>query len=376
MGKWQGTLEGLVVPDARFWQGKRVFVTGHTGFKGSWLSLWLQHLGANVTGYALPPDTRPAMFEIANVAEGMTSFIGDVRDYEALQSALNAAQPEIVLHLAAQPLVRLSYAEPRQTYATNVMGTVNLLDAIRTTPSVRAVVIVTSDKCYENRELGPHHSGYVETDAMGGYDPYSSSKGAAELVTNAYRQSFFHPDQYAKHGVAVASARAGNVIGGGDWCEDRLIPDFVRAMTEGEPLRVRNPHATRPWQHVLEPLSGYLLLAEKLVNDGATFASSWNFGPADNDAHAVDWIAAHLVQKWGRGAAWELDGLEQPHEAKYLKLDSSKARSQLHWQPRLALDDALNWLVGWYQAAGNDNKGAMRLLTLEQIRQYEARTTS
>ncbi len=358
-----------------FWRGKRVFLTGHTGFKGSWLSLWLQQMGATVTGYALAPNTTPAMFAVAQVGNGMTSIIGDVRDFAMLDATIKAAQPEIVLHLAAQPLVRLSYAEPRETYATNVMGTVNLLDAVRTTPSVRAVVVVTSDKCYENRELGSAHGGYVETDAMGGYDPYSSSKGAAELVTAAYRQSYFHPDRYAEHGVAVASARAGNVIGGGDWCEDRLIPDFIRAMTACDVLKIRNPHATRPWQHVLEPLAGYLQLAEHLVIDGAKFASAWNFGPADNDAHPVDWIAERLVGLWKNGAAWQLDGGNHPHEAKYLKLDSTKARTQLGWAPKLRLEDALGWWVAWYQAHGTGTTN-LRDFTLGQIREYDALTKS
>lgn len=365
--------------NANFWRGKRVFLTGHTGFKGSWLSLWLQSMGAEVTGYALAPNTSPAMFDVADVNSGMTSIIGDVRDFDALNAAINTAQPEIVLHLAAQPLVRLSYAEPRETYATNVMGSVNLLDAVRrhtrTTQSVRAVVIVTSDKCYENLELGSAHGGYMETDAMGGYDPYSSSKGAAELVTSAYRQSYFHPDRYAEHGVAIASARAGNVIGGGDWCEDRLIPDFIRAITAGEPLKIRNPHATRPWQHVLEPLAGYLQLAERLVTDGPRYASAWNFGPADNDAYPVDWIAERLVGLWKNGAAWQLDGGNHPHEANYLKLDSTKARTELGWVPKLHLEDALAWLVAWYQAHGNAGTD-LREFTLGQIRDYEGLTAS
>ena len=362
--------------DRVFWKGKKVFLTGHTGFKGSWLSLWLQEMGAVVTGYARQPNTTPSMFDTATVADRMTSIIGDVCDFDTLNAAINTAQPEIVLHLAAQPLVRLSYAEPRETYATNVMGTVNVLDAIRqnASASIRAAVIVTTDKCYENRELGHSHSGYVETDAMGGFDPYSSSKGAAELVTNAYRQSYFHSDRYAEHGVALASARAGNVIGGGDWCEDRLIPDFIRAMTAGEPLKIRNPHATRPWQHVLEPLAGYLQLAERLATDGPRFASAWNFGPADNDAHPVDWIAERLVALWGAGgkggAAWQLDGGDHPHEATSLKLDSTKARSELGWAPKLRLEVALEWLVAWYQAQ-LESDTVMKDFTLQQIRQYE-----
>ncbi len=368
-------MESLVVNQS-FWQGKQVFLTGHTGFKGGWLALWLQQMGATVTGYSLAPNTAPNLFDIAAVGDGMTSVINDIRDHTALAKAVIACQPEVIFHLAAQPLVRRSYAEPRETYETNVMGTVNLFDAIRATPSVRAVVIVTTDKCYENRELGHLHRGYVETDAMGGYDPYSSSKGAAELVTAAYSQSYFHPDRYAEHGVAVASARAGNVIGGGDWCEDRLIPDFIRAMTAGEPLKVRNPHATRPWQHVLEPLSGYLQLAERLVTDGPKFASAWNFGPADNDAHPVDWIAERLVGLWGADgkskAAWQLDGGNHPHEATYLKLDSTKARTELGWAPKLNLEGALESLVAWYQAQQASEVG-MREFTMAQISDYEKR---
>jgi CDP-glucose 4,6-dehydratase len=368
-------VESLVV-NPSFWRGKRVFLTGHTGFKGGWLALWLQQMGANVTGYALAPNTTPNLFNAASVGDGMTSIINDIRDHTTLANAITAHQPDVVFHLAAQPLVRRSYAEPRETYETNVIGTVNLLDAIRATPCVRAVVIVTSDKCYENRELGHGHTGYHETDPMGGYDPYSNSKGCAELVTSAYRQSYFHPRAYAEHRVAVASARAGNVIGGGDWCEDRLIPDFIRAISDNKPLMVRNPHATRPWQHVLEPLSGYIQLAERLVTSGPDVAAAWNFGPADNDAHPVDWIAERLVALWNAGgnggAAWQLDGGSHPHEATYLKLDSTKARTQLGWAPKLSLDDALSWLVAWYQAQ-QASKTGMREFTMTQISDYEKR---
>ena len=353
---------------SEFWRGKRVFVTGHTGFKGGWLSLWLQQMGAEVTGYSLAPNTNPSLFEVAQISDGMTSLIGDIRDHSALSKAIAECRPEVVFHLAAQPLVRLSYAEPRETYETNVMGTVNLLDALRHTGGVRAVVIVTSDKCYENRELGHAHTGYRESDPMGGYDPYSNSKGCVELVTSAFRQSYFHPDAYAQHGVAVASARAGNVIGGGDWCEDRLIPDFIRAMTTGKTLHVRNPHATRPWQHVLEPVSGYITLAEKLTADGARYASAWNFGPANDDAKPVAWIAERMVNLWGKGAAWQVDDGNHPHEATFLKLDSSKARIQLGWKPRLHLEATLAWLIDWYQAhvGGAD----MREFTRRQIGEY------
>jgi CDP-glucose 4,6-dehydratase len=365
-------LESLVVNQS-FWRGKRVFLTGHTGFKGSWLSIWLQELGADVTGYALSPNTTPAMFDIADVGSGMKSIIGDIRDFDKLSTAITDAKPEIVLHLAAQPLVRLSYVQPRETYETNVMGTVNLLETIRQTKSVKAVVVVTSDKCYENRELGSTHTGYRENDPMGGFDPYSNSKGCAELVTSAYRQSYFHADSYTKHGVALASARAGNVIGGGDWCQDRLIPDFVRAMSVGKPLIIRNPHATRPWQHVLEPLSGYLLLAEQLFVRGADYASAWNFGPADADAKPVEWIAERLVSLWGQNASWQLDGGEHPHEATYLKLNSQKAHQQLSWRPRLNLAEALDWLAKWYQQYNQTNEMTMRAFSAEQIRRYQSK---
>ncbi len=369
MGKREGAVESLEVT-ADFWQGKRVFLTGHTGFKGSWLTLWLQQMGATVTGYALAPNTNPSMFELAQVGDGITSHIADIRDVATLKAAMSACKPDIVFHLAAQPLVRLSYAEPRETYETNVMGTVNVLEAIRATQGIRAAVMVTSDKCYENRELGAEHTGYREFDQMGGYDPYSNSKGCAELVTSAYRNSYFHPDQYAKHGVGLASARAGNVIGGGDWCEDRLIPDFIRAITNRQPLRIRNPHATRPWQHVMEPLSGYLLLAEKLATEGTRFASAWNFGPADDDVHPVEWIAERLTLCWGDGATWQLDGSDHPHEANYLKLDSSKARNLLGWHPKLTLDESLTWLVQWYQHWHGTKKLALRELSLNQIAAY------
>lgn len=373
MGKQQRALESVDVnPD--FWRGKRVFITGHTGFKGSWLTLWLRQMGAEVTGYALAPKTTPNLFELARVGDDIVSHIADIRDIAALKSALVACKPEIVFHLAAQPLVRRSYAEPRETYETNVMGTVNVLDAIRDTHSVRAALMVTSDKCYENGELGYSHTGYRETDRMGGHDPYSNSKGCAELVTAAYRNSFFHPNQYAQHGVALASARAGNVIGGGDWCEDRLIPDFVRAIANQRPLRIRNPHATRPWQHVLEPLSGYLLLAEKLAAAGAPYSSAWNFGPADDEAYPVSWIAERITHLWGDGASWQLDGSDHLHEATSLKLDSSKARAQLGWKCKLTLDESLVWLVEWYQHWHRANNLSLREVTTRQIAAYIQRT--
>lgn len=349
-----------------FWQGKRVFLTGHTGFKGSWLSLWLQSMGTRVSGFALAPSSAPSLFEAARVADGMHSTIGDIRDAQALQAALQAAQPEIVIHMAAQALVRYSYEHPVETYSTNVMGLVNLFEAVRATPGIKAVLNVTSDKCYDNKEWP---WGYRENEALGGYDPYSNSKACAELVTSAYRNSFFNPAQYAVHGVALGSGRAGNVIGGGDWAGDRLVPDMVRAIAAGQPVRIRSPHAIRPWQHVLEPLSGYLALAERLYTDGAAFAEGFNFGPHDSDARPVQWIIERLCRQWGDGAAWELDGAPQPHEATYLKLDCSKARARLDWQPRWQLQRTLDEIVAWHKAhaRGDDMRG----VTLAQIASYQ-----
>ena len=351
--------------DQAFWHGKKVFLTGHTGFKGSWLTLWLQALGARVTGFALAPDTTPNLFTLGRVEDGIESIIGDIRDRALLAKAMKAASPDIVIHMAAQPLVRESYVTPVETYETNVMGTVHVLDAIRQAPGVRSVVIVTTDKCYENREW---EWGYRENEAMGGYDPYSSSKGCAELVTSAYRNSFFNPATYAKHGVAVASGRAGNVIGGGDWAADRLIPDIMRAISRGETVNIRNPHAIRPWQHVLEPLSGYLILAERLYTDGPRFADAWNFGPNDSDAQPVQAIVERLTSQWGDGARWSLDGGEHPHEATFLKLDCSKARARLGWRPRWDLNHTLDSIVAWYKAAARNED--VKAVTLAQIDQY------
>ncbi len=360
----QGAVEGMAVNPA-FWHGKKVFLTGHTGFKGSWLSLWLQQLGAEVTGYALAPPTNPSLFEVANVAQGMKSILGDIRDGAALAKAMREAAPDIVVHMAAQPLVRRSYADPVETYSTNVMGTVHLLEAVRQAKSVRAVVNVTSDKCYENREWV---WGYRESEPMGGFDPYSSSKGCAELVAAAYRNSFFNPAKHGEHRIALASVRAGNVIGGGDWAEDRLIPDILRAIEEGRPVVIRNPHAIRPWQHVLEPLGGYLRLAQKLVEDGTAYGEGWNFGPNDEDAQPVQWIVERLTRQWGNDASWQLDRADHPHEAHYLKLDCSKAKARLDWQPRWNLARALEMIVAWQRAylAQQD----MREVTLEQIKNF------
>jgi len=354
-------MEGVEV-NLDFWRDKRVFLTGHTGFKGGWLSLWLQAMGAEVHGYALNPPTEPNLFEVAEVGKGMASSeIADIRDAEKLQQAMQAAYPEIVFHLAAQPLVRYSYAQPVETYAVNVMGTVHLLEAIRATPGVKAVVNVTTDKCYENREWV---WGYRESEPMGGFDPYSSSKGCAELVTSAYRRSFLE-----SAGVALASARAGNVIGGGDWAADRLIPDFLRAMDAGETLKIRSPQSTRPWQHVLEPLSGYLMLAEQLYANGAGFTEAWNFGPSDEDARSVQWIVERLAEM-RKDVNWQCDEIPQPHEAHYLKLDSSKAHNQLSWQPRWRLQTALQKTLEWHEAWRNADD--MRLATLAQINDYQS----
>lgn len=349
-----------------FWAGKRVFLTGHTGFKGGWLSLWLQSLGVKLTGFALQPPTQPSLFDEAQVSVGMRSIIGDIRDLPVLQKALQEARPEIVFHMAAQPLVRYSYENPVETYATNVMGTVHLLEAVRQTPGVKAVVNVTTDKCYENREWV---WGYRENEPMGGYDPYSNSKGCAELVSSAYRSSFFNANAYSRHGVALATVRAGNVIGGGDWAQDRLIPDILVALAQGNVISIRNPHAIRPWQHVLEPLRGYLTLAERLVEFGTGYAEGWNFGSNDEDARPVGWIVEQMVNKWGSEAAWRVDAGEHPHEAHYLKLDISKARSRLDWHPLLRLNDALNLIVDWAKKRqlGVD----VRELTLAQIAAYQ-----
>lgn len=355
----RGALEGLEVnPD--FWRGKRVLLTGHTGFKGSWLSLWLQAMSAELKGLALDPPTTPSLFVEANVAQGMVSQIGDIRDYDTVLKAVAEFKPEIVIHMAAQPLVRYSYKNPIETYATNVMGTVHLLEAIRQTGTAKVVVNVTTDKCYENKEWV---WGYREDEPMGGFDPYSSSKGCSELVTSAYRRSYFK-----ETGIALASARAGNVIGGGDWAEDRLVPDILRAFENNQPVVIRNPHSTRPWQHVLEPLSGYLTLAEKLWQEPEAYAEGWNFGPKDEDARPVGWIVEQLCEAWGKGATWQLDGENHPHEAGYLKLDISKARHKMNWVPRWSLGAALKKIVEWQQCYLS--RGDVRALCLAQIDVY------
>ncbi len=343
-----------------FWTGKRVLVTGHTGFKGGWLCLWLQRLGARVCGYGLPPDTRPSLFDLARVGDGMDSLIGDIRDAAALESALARTRPAVVFHLAAQPLVRRSYREPQYTFSANVMGTVNLLEAVRKSDTVRVCQIITTDKCYENRESD---TPYRETDALGGHDPYSGSKACAELAAAVWRRSFL-----AGKGISLATARAGNVIGGGDWSEDRIVPDFVRALEAGRPLGVRNARAIRPWQHVLEPLSGYLWLARRQWEAPGDFAEAWNFGPDERGVLTVGQLADRLVAHWGAGG-WECrDETEAPHEAGILRLDISKARERLAWRPVLDPEDTVRMTAGWYRARGG---GEARALCEGQIAEYE-----
>lgn len=359
MGDRAGALAGLAV-NPELWRNRRVFLTGHTGFKGSWLLAWLARAGAQVTSFALPQATSPSLFEAAQLDRDGRSIVGDVRDADALRNALRESRAEVVFHLAAQSLVRESYERAAETYAINVMGTVHLLEAVRATDSVRAVVVVTSDKCYENREWAWP---YRENEALGGRDPYSNSKACAELVTAAYRDSFF------ANGAAIATARAGNVIGGGDWARDRLVPDLLRAFANGTVASIRNPDAVRPWQHVLDPLHGYLLLAESLL-DHREHAAAWNFGPYDRDVQPVRFVADALASGWGRGASWSHDGGPNPHEAMTLKLDSSRARTILGWRPRLALDAALQWVIEWHRAFV-ESPARAREITLAQIARYE-----
>jgi len=356
-----------MVIDPALWRGRKVLVTGHTGFKGGWLCLWLQRLGAKVTGYALEAPTKPNLFDVARVAEGMQSITADIRDLDHLSNAVSQAAPEMVIHMAAQSLVRASYDDPLRTYSTNLMGTVNVFEAVRNAKSVRVVLNVTSDKCYNNREW---IWGYREDEPMGGADPYSSSKGCSELITSAYRRSFFG---HSSAPVALASARAGNVIGGGDWAPDRLVPDFFRAIEAGRELVIRNPDAVRPWQYVLEPLYGYLLLAQALWSRPGDFADAWNFGPSTEDEWPVRRVAEQLSQRWGTEARWTVDKSVHPYEAHYLKLDCSKARAHLGWKPSVALENALERIVAWFRGymGGVD----MRQLTIEQIASYEGQLT-
>jgi CDP-glucose 4,6-dehydratase len=355
------------VPNRIFWKGRRVFLTGNTGFKGSWLSIWLNALGAKVTGYALDPPTQPNLFDLAEAGKSVHSVRGDIRDFAGIKDAILDCRPEVVIHMAAQSVVRRGYEDPVETYSSNVMGTVHLFEAVRQLKSPCAVVNVTSDKCYENREWV---WGYRENEPMGGRDPYSNSKGCAELVTTAYRESYFPIQSFHNHGVALASARAGNVIGGGDWTSNQLVPDLIRAFLGGQVCLIRSPSSVRPWQFVLEPLRGYLLLAERLTEDPAPFTCGWNFGPAESDAKPVSWIADRLAQLWGEGASWTRDTGLHPHEDQYLKLDASKARAYLDWHPLLPLPEALDWIVQWYRAF--QARRDLRRVVLTQIERYQA----
>jgi CDP-glucose 4,6-dehydratase len=348
-----------------FWSKKKVLITGHTGFKGSWLTLWLKSLGSDVVGYSLDPPTKPSLFNMAQVSRKMISLTDDICDLETLRSTIDQYQPQIVIHMAAQSLVMDSYKNPVKTYATNVMGTVNILEATLNSKSVKVLINVTSDKCYENKEQG---QGYQEDARMGGRDPYSSSKGCAELITNAYRSSFFSKSDSFRE-VFIASARAGNVIGGGDWANHRLVPDIMRKFMAGDPAFIRNPSYTRPWQHVLDPLNGYLLLAEKLWDEGAQFSEGWNFGPDEAGSQTVSWVADRLKDLWGEDAQWLSDSSSQPHEAKVLRLDCSKAKKHLKWKPKLNLDMALDWTNDWYKAY--QKKQDMQEFTYNQISSYQ-----
>lgn len=344
-----------------FWHRKKVYLTGHTGFKGSWLSLWLHSMGAEVKGYALHPPTEPALFKVAKVGNNIETESGDIRDLEKLTQSIQTFNPDVLLHLAAQSIVLKSYVDPLETYTTNVIGTANVLQACRKLPNLRAIVSVTTDKCYENREWV---WGYRENEPLGGKDPYSSSKACAELVTSSFRDSFFTDPQ----GPQVATARAGNVIGGGDWTENGLIADILRAFEQAKPVIVRNPLAIRPWQHVLEPLSGYLMLAEALYEGGAQYAQAWNFGPREEDCKPVNWILDRMVNLWGNGASWELDQNANPHEAQFLKLDSSKAAAFLAWTPQWRLESVLENVVQWHQEWLNGRNMSQRCL--EDIADY------
>lgn len=350
-----------------FWTNKKVLVTGHTGFKGAWLSAWLRRLGADVLGIAKPPSTVPNLHELTAEHFKVNSIFGDIRDLDFLKGELTNFNPDIIIHMAAQAIVRQSYDDPIETFQTNVMGTANLLEAARSVSNLRAFLSVTSDKCYENREW---HWKYREIDPMGGWDPYSASKGCAELVTSSFRRSFFNPDKYDEHGVAVATARAGNVIGGGDWSRDRLIPDTVRAFNKNKEVIIRSPAAVRPWQFILDLLNGYILLTERLFTEGRAYAEPWNFGPDDEAEKSVEYILKQMIELWGEGAKWSLDENWNPHEANYLKLDSSKARIRLGWAPKFTLDQSLKYVVDWYKlyyAGGNIIE-----FTEKQLDEYES----
>ncbi len=352
--------------DLNFWSGRRVLITGHTGFKGSWLSLWLTQLGAEVTGFALQPSTTPSLYELLGLSKSIDSIIADITNPRLIEAALVKAKPEIVFHMAAQPLVRQSYLDPYNTYLTNVMGTVNVLQSLRAVNTVRSFVNITTDKCYENNEW---LWGYRESEPLGGFDPYSSSKACSELITAAFRNSYFNTQLHSTHKLGIATARAGNVIGGGDWAADRLMPDILNSFGAERPVVLRNPNSIRPWQHVLEPLRGYLTLAHRLFISGANMSEAWNFGPADSEAQTVEWVVDKMAKLWGQGACWEIDSSNQPHEANFLKLDISKAKHRLDWSPKINLDETLMMIVEWEKARLQGNN--MRNVTIAQIKNYE-----
>ncbi len=345
-----------------FWNNKKVFITGHTGFKGSWITLWLMNMGSIVKGFALVPNTIPSLFNQLNLKKEINSTTGDIRDLKNLTNSMVNFNPDILIHMAAQPLVRFSYQEPIQTYTTNVIGTANVLEASRKCKNLKSIISVTSDKCYENREIT---RGYKENEAMGGHDPYSSSKGCAELVTSAYKRSFFN----CSNSASIASVRAGNVIAGGDWSKDRLIPDIIRAFEKSEKVVVRNPNSIRPWQHVLEPLSGYLVLAEKLYLYGDQFSGGWNFGPNDEDCKSVRWILDEMVHLWGDNVGWCLDNNDNPHESTFLKLDCSKAKRLLKWEPKLNLEQTLSSIVEWHKVFSFG--GNIKEQCIKEINEYK-----
>ena len=349
-----------------FWKNKNILITGHTGFKGSWLSIWLKTLGANITGYALPPPTNPSLFKLAKVCEGMNSIEGDIRDLDRITAVLKKHSPEILIHMAAQPLVVKSYEDPYNTFTTNMLGTLNILEGVRHSESIKTVIIVTSDKCYQNKEW---IWGYREHDNLGGIDPYSNSKACAELITSAYRNSYFQKPKSPSKNISVATVRAGNVIGGGDWAQDRLIPDIMNSLFDDSLITIRNPESIRPWQFVLEPLDGYLTLAEQLHANGNEYAESWNFGPNESDAQTVDWIVKKLSALWGSEVSCKVLPQSHPYESKYLKLDCSKAHQKLQWKPKLNLNTTLEWVIEWYR--GYCNNSNLKELTEKQIKTYQ-----
>lgn len=349
-----------------FWNKKKVLLTGHTGFKGSWLSLWLQKLNAQVIGFSKSVPTNPSLFELADIENGMISIMGNVCDYDKLEKTIKEHEPEIVIHMAAQAILRESYSNPIETYATNVMGTVNLLESIRNVGNVRVILNITTDKCYEPNDSS---KGHLETDRLGGYDPYSNSKACSELVTSSFRNSFFNPKEYKKHGTSLATCRAGNVIGGGDWGKDRLIPDIMRGILDNKVIKIRNPNSTRPWQHVLDPLNGYMNLAEKLWSSGSEFSEGWNFGPLENDEKPVKWIVEKLTKQWSNNIKWDIDNSVNLHEENYLRLSCLKASSRLSWTPKLSLEQGLEWTIEWYKQYKQNND--MRNITEQQIEKFQ-----